>query len=420
VCVLDTRASEDHGSDPSITEFSYDTRFPLSIDDDDLDPAATEPPVERKGVSEMTFCLIRYEICNLSRKLTYIPPGPVPCKVSGQMLTLEQKEKLVRDCADHLEATYLQYCEDAGPLYWVAATVARLIIAKMSLVIYHPLTLPGKPSSLSDDIKDRLFISSIEIIEYSRILESEATTKKWGWLFHTYIQWHAIAFILGELCVRSNSAVVERAWRAVDLVFSDWPGVAPHGKTGMLWKPMRRLFVKARRKRLENASTGNNDHTNNGLGMSSVYLDRHPPPQPYSMPGPCPMTIARDRQLSQQANNTTGAPSNPVLPKTSAPEMYTNDVPMLGPQVVGMGMLAPAQVQMQMQQMQQQDQSVQQQAPWLLDDNAMLDLDMTAVEGEINWEGWDDLVRDFQLEADNSQQPDMVRGPTLGGMGQWW
>ncbi len=85
-----------------------------------------------------------------------------------------------------------------------------------------------------------------------------------------------------------------------------------------------------------------------------------------------------------------------------------------------MGMLAPAQVQMQMQQMQQQDQSVQQQAPWLLDDNAMLDLDMTAVEGEINWEGWDDLVRDFQLEADNSQQPDMVRGPTLGGMGQWW
>ncbi|KAH7319489.1 fungal-specific transcription factor domain-containing protein [Rhexocercosporidium sp. MPI-PUGE-AT-0058] len=419
VCVLDTRASEDHGSDPSITEFSYDTRFPLSINDEDLDPAATEPPTEREGVSEMTFCLIRYEICNLSRKLTYIPPGPVPCKVSGQMLTLEQKESLVRECADHIEVKYLQYCEDAGPLYWVAATVARLIIAKMSLVIYHPLTLPGKPSSLSDDIKDRLFISSIEIIEYSRILESEATTKKWGWLFHTYIQWHAIAFILGELCVRSNSAVVERAWRAVDLVFSDWPGVAPHGKSGMLWKPMRRLFAKARRKRLENAKTANYDRTNNGLGMSSVYLDRHPPPQPYSTPGRCPMTISRDRQLSQQVNSTVGGPSNPVLPPT-IPEMYANDISMLPPQVVGMGMLAPEQIQVQMQQIHQQDQAVQQQAPWSLDDNAMLDLDMTAVEGEINWEGWDDLVRDFQLEADNHQQPEMARGPTLGGMGQWW
>ncbi|KAK0104452.1 hypothetical protein ONS95_004741 [Cadophora gregata] len=419
VCVLDTRASEDHGSDPSITEFSYDTKFPLSIDDDDLDPAATDAPAERKGVSEMTFCLIRYEICNLSRRLTYIPPGPVPCKVSGEMLTLEQKEKLVRDCAEHLEATYLRYCEDAGPLYWVAATVARLIIAKMFLVIYHPLTLPGKPSSLSNDIKDRLFISSIEIIEYSRILESEATTKKWGWLFHTYIQWHAMAFILGELCVRSNSAVVERAWRAVDLVFNDWPEAAHHGKSGMLWKPMRKLFAKARRKRLENANTENIDRTHNGQGMSSIYLDRHPPPQPYSMPGPCPMSIPRDRQLSQQVS-TTGAPSNAILPTTSAPEMYRNDVSMLGPQVVGMGMLAPEQVQMQMQQMQQQDQALSQQAPWLLDNNAMLDLDMTAVEGEINWEGWDDLVRDFQLEADSNQQPDMARGPTLGGSGMWW
>ncbi|KAL2063739.1 hypothetical protein VTL71DRAFT_5544 [Oculimacula yallundae] len=420
ICVLDTRASEDQGSDPSITEFSYDTKFPLSIDDDDLDPAATEPPIEREGVSEMTFCLIRYEICNLTRKLTYIPPGDVPCKVSGQMLTIEQKEGLVKECADYLEEKYLKYCEDAGPLYWVAATVARLIIAKMSLMIYHPLTLPGKPSSLSDDIKDRLFVSSIEIIEYSRILETEATTKKWGWLFHTYIQWHAVAFILGELCIRPNSAVVERAWRAIELVFGDWHGSAPHGKSGMLWKPMRRLFAKAQRKRIENSKTANNDGANNGLGMSSVHLDRHPPAQPYSTPGRCPMTIARERLLAQQASGTVDSNLQPTLPTAFASEIYPNDVSMMAPQVVGMGMLAPEQIQLQMQQMQQHDQAVQQPAPWLLDNNAMLDLDMTAVEGEINWDGWDDLVRDFQMEADNGQQPDMTRGPTLGGMAQWW
>jgi Fungal specific transcription factor domain len=185
VCILDTRASEDHGSDPSILDYSFDTKFPLSINDDDLDPNATEAPVPREGVSEMTFCLIRYEICNLTRRLTYTPPGDAPCKLAGkQPLSLEEKEELVRNCARHLEKTYLRYCEDAGPLYWVAATVARLIIAKMSLIIYHPLTQPGKPNSLSQDIKDRLFMASIEIIEYSRILESEASTKHWGWLFH--------------------------------------------------------------------------------------------------------------------------------------------------------------------------------------------------------------------------------------------
>ncbi|CZT13198.1 related to binuclear zinc cluster transcription factor that regulates the ratio between aurofusarin and rubrofusarin biosynthesis [Rhynchosporium agropyri] len=420
ICVLDTRASEDQGSDPSIIEFSYDTKLPLSIDDDDLDPVATEPPTEREGVSEMTFCLIRYEICNLTNKLTYNPPGDVPCKVQGQMLTIEQKERLVRECADYLEVKYLQYCEDAGPLYWVAATVARLIVAKMSLMIYHPLTLPGKPSSLSEDIKDRLFISSIEIIEYSRILETEATTKKWGWLFRTYMQWHAVAFILGELCSRPNSAVVERAWRVVELAFGDWHGSAALGKNGMLWNPMRRLFAKAQRKRIENFKMAEKDVMNSGLGMSSVYLDDHPPPRANLPPGRCPTTIARDRLVSQQVDGTVRDASQDIPPTNFAPEIYMNDISTLPPQIVGMGILAPDQIQLQIQQIQQQEQAAQQTMPWLLDDNGLLDLDMTAVEGDINWDGWDDLVRDYQLEADNTQQPDMARGPALGGMAQWW
>lgn len=83
----------------------------------------------------MTFCLIRYEICSLSRKISYVPPGLTPCRTRLQVLTFEDKEQMVRDCAKHIEETYLQYCEDAGPLYWVAATVARLIMAKVSLHI---------------------------------------------------------------------------------------------------------------------------------------------------------------------------------------------------------------------------------------------------------------------------------------------
>jgi hypothetical protein len=419
VCILDTRASEDHGSDPSILESSFDTKFPLSINDDDLDPNSAEPPVPREGVSEMTFCLIRYEICNLTRKLTYTPPGPAPCKISGkQSLSLEEKEEMIRDCARHLEKTYLQYCEDAGPLYWVAATVARLIVAKMSLIIYHPLTQLGKPNSLSQDIKDRLFMASIEIIEYSRILESEASTKQWGWLFHTYIQWHAIAYILGELCQRSNSAIVERAWRAIDVVFSTWDGAITHTKSGMLWQPMRKMLAKARHKREENMRTAAaNGDSIFPLGIDSRHL--RPEATAYSKPG-CNRTIAEDRLLPHVPDTTTGnnhGPSNPADLPTSSDAvinaMYVDDASMMQPQVVGMGMLAPEQIQLQLQQQQQG----MQQTPWLMDDNALLDLDMNALDGDVSWEGWDDLVRDFQMEVDN--QPDRT-GPTLGGMGSWW
>ncbi|KUJ24615.1 uncharacterized protein LY89DRAFT_605365 [Mollisia scopiformis] len=440
VCILDTRASEDHGSDPSILDYSFDTEYPSNINDDDLDPDATDPPQPRQGVSEMTFCLIRYEICNLTRKITYTPPGQTPCRLSGKILTIEDKERLVREVADHLEKTYLQYCEDAGPLYWVAATVARLIIAKMSLIIYHPLTHPGKLNSLSQDIRDRLFMASIEIIEYSRVLESEASTKQWGWLFHTYIQWHAIAYILGELCIRPNSTIVERAWRIIDLVFTEWNGAAntmTHTKTGMLWQPMRRLLAKAMRKREENIQSANNDTDNNGLGIPRMYM--RPPPEAYSRPSPCPGNIARDRLLERENQHTTAAAdmsNGNVLeglndPMSNAPMYSTAEAPapIMPPQVVGGTDTGMDNLITDFQPMQ----------PWVMDENAnngnngnmpgfnpyfpgigagIVDLDVEDM-ADVSWEGWDEMVRDYLMEQDQAA-PDGARGPTLGGMGQWW
>jgi hypothetical protein len=318
---------------------------------------------------------------------------------------------MVREHAKHLEWTYLQYCEDAGPLYWVAATVARLIMAKMCLIIYHPFTQPGKPNNLSQDIKDRLFMASIEIIEYSRILESEASTKHWGWLFHTYIQWHAIAYILGELGIRPNSTIVDRAWRAVDQVFNDWGGAVSHSKSGMLWQPMRKLMAKARRKREENMRTMNRDP---GLGIDSKLV--RPPAQAYSKPEPCiGKYIAQDRLVPQTTDNTNFDALTTTAPSD---EIYTHDTEMMAPQIVGMGALAPDQIQLQLQQ--QQIQQRAQQTPWLMDDSALLDLDMSTVDTDVNWDAWDDLVKDFQMEADSQPQGGMARGPTLGGMGGWW
>ncbi|KAE8442876.1 hypothetical protein EG329_002618 [Mollisiaceae sp. DMI_Dod_QoI] len=444
VCILDTRASEDHGSDPSILDYSFDTQYPLNINDDDLDPNATEFPVPRPGVSEMTFCLIRYEICNLTRKITYLPPGQTPCQLAGKSLTIEDKERMVREVAGHLEKTYLQHCEDAGPLYWVAATVARLIIAKMSLIIYHPLTQPGKPNSLSQDIRDRLLMASIEIIEYSRILESEASTRQWGWLFHTYIQWHAIAYILGELCQRPNSAIVDRGWGAIDTVFSDWNSAGnnvAHTKTGMLWQPMRKLLAKAMRKREENMQSANTDTDHNGLGIPRMYM--RPPPEAYSNPSPCPGNIARDRLLEQSVADSNGSNhnhnngnsnntsiSNLTDPMTSAP-LYSNDATsMMAPQIVGGMDILPNQLPIQQS--------------WFPDNNntnnnttannnnsngafnpyyqgigaGIVDMDVEDM-ADVSWEGWDEMVRDYQMEQDQAA-PDGARGLTFGGMGTWW
>jgi hypothetical protein len=78
---------------------------------------------------------------------------------------------------------------------------------------------------------------------------------KWGWLFRTYVQWHAIAFLLSELCVRTRGEAVERAWRAVESSSSQWllplsdEDCPRKGRQGRLWKPLRKLMHKARQAR---------------------------------------------------------------------------------------------------------------------------------------------------------------------------
>jgi hypothetical protein len=151
-----------------------------------------------------------------------------------------------------MEEKYLKDCDMTNPLCWVTATISRLIMSKMWLIVYHPHQRKDGGASLPQITKDRLFITSLENVEYSLLLETEARTMKWSWLFRTYVQWHAIAFLLSELCVRTKGAAVERAWRALEATAGRWWFPLNHssanrkGQQGCLWMPLRKLLAKAR------------------------------------------------------------------------------------------------------------------------------------------------------------------------------
>ncbi|KAF2711841.1 hypothetical protein K504DRAFT_465575 [Pleomassaria siparia CBS 279.74] len=251
VCILDARASEDHGCDPTIVEAQFDTKMPLNVFDKDLTHDMEALPEERTGFTDMTFCLIRFEVANIFRRILYIPPGPNKCSQFFFALTIPEKEKWISEAHQRLEDKYLSKADMTIPLYWVTATISRLVMSKMWLIVYHPHQRRDGGASLPQETKDKLFITSLENIEYSILLETEARTMKWGWLFRTYVQWHAIAFLLSELCVRTKGEAVDRAWRALEVTAGRWwfPLGDPSyrkGKQGCLWKPLRKLMAKAR------------------------------------------------------------------------------------------------------------------------------------------------------------------------------
>ncbi|KAK2806367.1 hypothetical protein FQN51_007411 [Onygenales sp. PD_10] len=286
IALLDYRAAEDHGCDPFIHEAFYDTRIPLNINDADISPETKEPPSERVECTDLTFTLIRCEVAVTARRLSYISPNPA-CPKASFTLSLEEREKHVEDLNKRLEERYVQHCEMTTPIFWVCATLSRLTVSRLWLTIHQPMGRDLDGLNILHDKRNRLFLTSIEVIEFSHLLETNENTMKWSWLFHTYMQWHSVAFTLAELCVRPPCPVVDRAWRAVESVCKSWD-TKPVEKKGMVWRAIQKLLARAKAFRqvqlqeLEHQFGLREEGPSNDVTSFSTTTSTHKQPMPVS------------------------------------------------------------------------------------------------------------------------------------------
>ena len=116
----------------------------------------------------------------------------------------------------------------------------------MWLMVHHPFKLPDKGQSLSQEVRDRTFLTSVDIIRYSRVLELQNKALKFGWMFRTYFQWHAVSYLLTELCRRLSGPEVDEAWRVIDDAFVAWTDISAGYSKSVLWRPLLRMLAKAR------------------------------------------------------------------------------------------------------------------------------------------------------------------------------
>ncbi|KAA8644442.1 hypothetical protein EYZ11_003552 [Aspergillus tanneri] len=242
ICLLDIRSSEYHGCEPIVHESMFDTRLPLNINDGDLTAEMAEPPAEREEATEMTFCLIRCEVMRIMWKTSYVSLSFRRTGQPSEELSLEARAELARALQERLEDRYLKHCDTTIPFLHVCVTVARLIIARTWLVVYYPLCQKQSGSDLPTSIRDRLFLTSIKVLELSSLLLTNSDIARWTWHSKTHIQWHAVALVLSEICSRPPSADCDRAWEYVQTVYGRWK---MKGHKGTLWRPIKRLMAKA-------------------------------------------------------------------------------------------------------------------------------------------------------------------------------
>ena len=178
---LDMRASQDQGTDPGIASGSFDTKMPSNINDADIHIESRDSPPERDGVTDSTFARIFAKTTDIQNRM-------MAADARNGGVVLEDQQRLLNEIYKDTEQQYLRYMtESVDVVDWVAVAVARLTMAKMTLLVFLPAASPGPNEHLSDEIKNKLLISAIEVAEYNHELNAAQTAKKWRWVYQSYV-----------------------------------------------------------------------------------------------------------------------------------------------------------------------------------------------------------------------------------------
>jgi hypothetical protein len=194
------------------------------VNDSDLYPEMREMPMEHTGLTEMVFCLVRYEVGNFLGALDHSSSNGFDGnwhKLSNPVVPLEEKDKLLNDLENRLEQRYLRYCDSLIPLHLLVNAVARTAICKMRLIAHHPRQYPDGGANMPEEEKERFFAISLQMIESDTMSQTMKSLKRYLWHINNFFQLDAFIYLITELQRRTSGPMVDRAWRHIQQAYEN-------------------------------------------------------------------------------------------------------------------------------------------------------------------------------------------------------
>ncbi|GAM35580.1 hypothetical protein TCE0_017f04024 [Talaromyces pinophilus] len=214
---LDANAGQMSGVGLSILSLAWDTKEPLNIDDDQIWPGMTEAPKEKKGASEMIFCLSRASVGK------YFAKAGRPSNGSGSHFRDYQEAELVINKAEtEVEETFIRYCDVINPLHFLIICSIRSGITAMRLRIRLPRI---RNQTATDEEKRNTFQLARKILDTDSAVCANASLTKYRW--HTrplflWGTWDSLVVVLTTLWRNGNilsAPEVDEVWKCLESIF---------------------------------------------------------------------------------------------------------------------------------------------------------------------------------------------------------
>ncbi|KAJ4298242.1 hypothetical protein N0V90_006141 [Kalmusia sp. IMI 367209] len=251
LCQVDVRVSENCGLEPHVP-FNMDTKLPLNINDSDLDTGCKEDVTSRDELTEMTLSLIKIEMAytNLRFKRAQCGLSPV-----GK----EERDNVIKDQLQRYREVYLKYFDGPSEFLRICSLGTRLVMARL----WKHMHDASQPKDVIDtnELNEPLLLYNADVLEIANQLPDKY--RQYGWFFRCrYTQWHAITYILIQLCKHTRGTAVDRAWEVINAVFGDLDENSTCPASGLaeiliaarknhLWEAVLRLLKKVRYERAQ-------------------------------------------------------------------------------------------------------------------------------------------------------------------------
>ena len=245
ICALDRHASTDRGSDPIITTKSFSTQLPLNINDEDLIRDDHRNVKSRQEYTDITLSLVIHEVFDVERRLNYVLAGEFDRSQARTDECWDQRREWVNARQQRIKDEYLRHCNATIPVQRYTMLVADVMFATMWLWVYRPLQMRRYSQKLVTQSRTWILDISLDVLEKAVQIPIDPCSRPFRWISTIWVQWHALAVLVAELCVQNEGPSVERAWNVLDSVFEETARHVADSDKGRLWRPIKKLMKKA-------------------------------------------------------------------------------------------------------------------------------------------------------------------------------
>ena len=131
ILFLDVRTCEAQGPRPGMRDSDFDTKFPLNVDDNELE-SLTPPKEDAPHWTDMTLTLIRMECNEMMRTVWFDRP-----KVEARKLALTTLLGKIENFRRMLYSKYGPLLDTTEPIHQIASLVMSVLCNRMMIMVLH-------------------------------------------------------------------------------------------------------------------------------------------------------------------------------------------------------------------------------------------------------------------------------------------